>query len=816
MLISYSWLKELVRLPASARAEDIAKRLSLSTVEVEGVRQEGADLEKIVVGVIKKIEPHAYADRLRVLQVDAGGKNPLAIVCGGSNLRVGQKVAVALLGARVRWHGKGALVELKHVAIRGVSSEGMICASTEIGLEERFPLKEEKEILDISDISARAGTPLKSALGLGQSAVLEIDNKSLSNRPDLWGYVGIAREVSAISKAPLTLKTPSAIKAGKGIVLRVSVHDKKLCPRYTAVALRGVKAVSSPAWMQEMLRASGVRPINAIVDVTNYVMLEIGQPMHAFDYDAVKDARGVVEIVVRVAKQREEFTTLDGHKHTLHDTMLLIANKTRAIALAGVMGGDLSAVADTTHTIILESATFNARVIRRTSNTLGLRTESSARFEKGLDPAQAEWGLRRAVELYKRIFPGAEIASAVADVYSEKVKPLVITLEEAVLHKKLGIKISLKDARQILERLGFGVLARGASLRVQVPSYRRRDINLSEDVIEEIARIHGFEHIKSQLPKINMSVPARDPLHALARALCTRMAYEYGFHEVVSYAFVRAEALAALGLKPEDFLTLSHPLSEERPYVATTLAPNLLEAVEKNQHGFERIALFEVAPVFLGAHSAKGVDDGIGGRLPYQPLHFGCVGSDKKETYAFAYVRDALEHVFGAIGYDLKFKKTQEAASWHKRGAAVDILCAGKKVGYCAVVGRRAQGLFSIHNETVAAEIDLSAVAETKLRVKSYRAPSVFPAVMRDIALVVDESAAYADIQETLARAHRLVQGVELFDSYKGGSVGAGKKSLAFHITYQSNERTLTTEEADAAHKELIARVVRAYKAEVR
>ncbi|MBI5229754.1 MAG: phenylalanine--tRNA ligase subunit beta [Candidatus Magasanikbacteria bacterium] len=816
MLISFSWLKELVTLPARVRAEDVAKRLSLSTVEVEGVRQQGADLENIVVGIIKKIEPHPNADRLRVTQVDTGGKNPLTIVCGGSNLRVGQKVAVACVGAHVRWHGEGELVELTHTTIRGVASEGMICASTEIGLGERFPLKDEKEILDISDCAARAGTPLTEAFGLGQSAVLEIDNKSLSNRPDLWGYTGIAREVSALFKAPLVLKTPPAIKTGKGIALRVSVQDTVACPRYMAVALKGVKAVPSPAWMQERLHASGVRSINAVVDVTNYVMLEIGQPMHAFDYDAIKDARGAVEIVVRPAKQREEFTTLDGHKHTLHDKMLLIANKTRAVALAGVMGGDLSAIADTTHTIILESANFNARSIRRTSNTLSLRTESSARFEKSLDPAQAEQGLRRAVELYKKIFPSVEIASIVADTYSKKAKSLVITLAEAVLQKKFGIRISLKEVRQIFERLGFGVSVRGKNLRVEVPSYRARDINVSEDLVEEVVRIHGYEHIKAALPKIHMLVPAHAPLHMLARALKMRMAYENKFHESVSYAFVRAGALTALGLKPENHLMLSHPLSEERPYVTTTLAANLLEAVEKNQHGNDRVALFEVAPVFLPEHLKQGVDDGAIGRLPYQPLHFGCVYSDKNETHSFAYVRDSLESAFGAAGYDLKFIKAQEGARWWRANTAVDIWCADKKVGYCTIVGRHTQGLFGISHEAVVAEIDLSLVAKTNFRVKSYHVPSPFPAVTRDVALVMNESVQYADVQETLTHAHALVKNVELFDSYHGEHVDAGKKSLAFHITYQSNERTLTADEADAAHKALIAKVVHRYKAQVR
>src|SRR3989338_5643835 len=380
MLISFNWLKQHVTLPNSATPFEVAEKLKLSTVEVEGIKHQGKHLENIVVGKILSCEKHPNADKLKVCSVDVG-KEKVTIVCGGSNVADGMMVVVAKSGAKVKWHGEGDLVELKPTVIRGVESNGMICGADEVGLLELFPKKEEKEIVDLSGRKLKAGEPLAAALSLSD-VIFEIDNKSLSNRPDLWGHYGIAREVAALFGREVAAYAVPEIKEGKEVKLSVKVEDEKLCPKYLAVAVSGIKIEESPAWLKERLAAVGLRPINNIVDITNFVMLDLGQPMHAFDAAQIVNTKSGQKIIVRHAGDGEEFTTLDGKKHKLDSNMLVIANAEKAVALAGVMGGLASGVNDNTTSIVFESANFDAASIRRTSTKLGLRTDSSARFEK--------------------------------------------------------------------------------------------------------------------------------------------------------------------------------------------------------------------------------------------------------------------------------------------------------------------------------------------------------------------------------------------------------------------------------------------------
>src|SRR3990167_1566474 len=405
MLISFNWLKQYTGLPSSTTPEEIAEKLKLSTVEGEKVDRQGKDLKTIVVGLVNKVVKHPEADKLKVCTVNDGAQDWQG-VCGGSNVKEGMKVAFGRIGAKVRWHGEGELVVLAKAKIRGVESFGMICASTEIGLGDRFPLKEEKEILDLSEIldigNWKLGYELAKVLGM-DDVIFEIDNKSLSNRPDLWGHYGIAREVAALFKKALiaypikkTKKQDTRNKQIQNYKLQIDVEDKKLCPRYMAVAIDGIKIASSPDWLQKKLLAVGLRPINNIVDITNYIMLDLGQPMHAFDSLKLKNQNGKFTIVVRRATDGERFTTLDGKECELASDNLVIANENKAIALAGVIGGLDSGIGDETTTIIYESANFNAANVRRTSVKLGLRTDSSARFEKSLDPNNCEPAMRKA------------------------------------------------------------------------------------------------------------------------------------------------------------------------------------------------------------------------------------------------------------------------------------------------------------------------------------------------------------------------------------------------------------------------------------
>jgi len=591
MLISKNWLSDYVNLE-KVTPEDLAEKLTIRTVEIEGVSTLGELLHNVVIGLVNKVEKHPDADRLKVCHVDIGN-GEVQVVCGGSNVTKGMKVALGKLGAKVKWHGEEELIELKKTKIRGVESFGMICASEEIGLGELFPQKDEKEIIDLSHLDFEIGTPLMKALAQ-DDVVLEVDNKSMTHRPDLWGHYGIAREASAIYQKKLIEYKPAKIKAGRKRKLSAKVKDKILCPRYMAVAMSGIKIGSSPSWMQSRLQSVGVRPINNIVDITNYVMLDIGQPMHAFDGSKIGD-----EIIIRNAKKGEGIDTLDGQKQTLTSENLVIADKNKAIAIAGVIGGANSEVEEGTTDIVFESANFDSTNVRKTSTAIGVRTDSSSRFEKSLDPNNAEIALRRAVELVKELIPGAEVSSNIVDESNFELNQGPIEIDFSYIEERIGESIEMGIAVNILDRLGFGVKVKGGVFSVSVPSWRAtKDISIAEDIVEEVARIYGYENIQPTLPTFGIKPPANNPIRSLERKITEQLAYGQGYSEVHNYSFVSGQTIVRVGLNKKDYLELDNPVSKERPYLRKHLIPNLLEKIEMNAHRFNSVKLFEIGRTF--------------------------------------------------------------------------------------------------------------------------------------------------------------------------------------------------------------------------
>ncbi len=791
MLLSKEWLEEFVRLPKKYSDEEIARRLSSCTVEVEGVKSGSVqDLSGIVVGEIIELKPHPNADRLRIAMTRVSPKkDPIVIVCGGSNLAIGMKVAVALPGGRVRWHGEGELVELEKSTIRGVASEGMICAASEIGLSERFPSTNDREILDLSFLSSPAGTPLAECLPR-QDTVFDVDNKSLSNRPDLWGHRGMARELGAVLATPFVDKKLPPIKPSSHIKLSVTVQEKELCERYMAVVLSGVSIIPAPSWMQQRLRSCGVRPINAIVDVTNYVMLEYGQPMHAFDYDLVKEKNGHVALQVRPAKKGESLRALDGNDYTLLPEMLLIATTHGPLAIAGVMGGEKSGIGDSTTTVVLEAAHFNASSIRKTSSTLKLASESSRRFEKHLDPLLPEAALRRAVELYQLLFPVSNVVSAVCDTGTKKEKPLTLPISDAFIESKLGLRIPLSKASALLKRLGFELSKKGSAYAVLVPSFRRKDIVIPEDIVEEIIRFTGYDCLPSALPPVHARMPQKYPIASLIADLKNRLSLHYGFNEVHNYAFVAPSTLTACGDVPEKHSMLSNPYSDERPYLCKSLIPNLLEDIEKNQEHHERITLFEIAPVFLEQS---------------QPVHLACAVSLSRTPNAFAFAKDSIIALLGNEGYEISIDSMDHSLPWSVHLQGVVVQCNDVCIGSIAIVDKAVCVKLGIERDVVVCEIDLSLLHSLPRHERRVKPQASYPAALRDVTFVVDEKIRYADAYSTIVSAHPLIESVEPFDIYRGPQVGAGKKSFSFHIMYRSSERTLTSQEVDKAYIETIA-----------
>ena len=556
MLVSFNWLKQYVKLTDAVTPEEVASKLTMSTVEVEGVKHLASTLDGIVVGKILSIEKHPDADKLKVCKVSIGSEN-LSVVCGGSNLAENMFVAMGKIGAKVRWHGEGDLIELKPAKIRGIESQGMICQSTEIGLGEKFPLHDEREIIDLKDFVSlkNVGKPLAEVLGLND-AVLDIDNKSMTHRPDLWGHYGLAREVAALYKKDLKPYEVPEIKTGKVLKIKVSVEDQSLCPRYMAVAVVGVKVGPSPVWLQNFLQSVGIRPINNIVDITNYIMYDIGQPMHAFDRQLLTgNKEKELNIVVRRAKDGEDFTTLDGSKHKLDPSMIVISNTREGIALAGIMGGLNSEVSEGTETVVFESANFDPIIIRKTALNLGLRTDSSARFEKSLDPNLTETALKKAVALTLEFCPGARVASNVVDVKSFGLNQGPIELSWNFLFKKIGLEVDKKEVVSILTRLGFEVKEKKDLLAVKVPTWRAtKDISIPEDIVEEVARVYGYGNIRTTMPLFPIDPPETNELRELGHRLRNVLVKELAYSEVYNYSFVSADQIKSLGGEVEKYI----------------------------------------------------------------------------------------------------------------------------------------------------------------------------------------------------------------------------------------------------------------------
>ncbi|MDP2629980.1 MAG: phenylalanine--tRNA ligase subunit beta [Candidatus Uhrbacteria bacterium] len=819
MKIVKEWLSEFVDIPKSVIDEEIARKLSLATVEVEGVSSGAGKSawDNIVIGVVKEIVPHPNADRLRIVLADIGQAESVRIVCGGNNISPGMSVAVALPGASVRWHGEGESIILQKTTIRGVQSDGMICASSEIGLGDRFPVKDDHEILDCSAVSTAPGVSLAKIFDTDNEVVFEIDNKSLSNRPDLWGHRGMAREIAALFHLVFKESSLQKIKHGKGKPLTVDVQDSTGCPRYMGVVIEGVSPVASPEWMQKRLMLAGTRPINILVDVTNYVMLEYGQPMHAFDYDALRGSQsGETHIIVRRARDGEKIEALDGRAYTLTSDMLIIADEHNPLAVAGVIGGVRSSVNDKTQTIVLEAANFNGSSIRRTSNALGVATESARRFEKHLDSELPVLALARAASILQSLFPRARVMSTVVDRYVKPTptKPVTITVD--MIERIVGVSISLARASGILKSLGFVATKTQGSLSVRIPSFRRKDISLVEDVAEELLRFIGYDTVAPVLPSMPISEPVRDIQRSWIREMRRRLAYQYGFHEAYLYAFSRKEVIGACGLDPRAHLELANPVSDERPFLCQSLLPNLLEAVVSNQQKEKTVALFEIARVFIKDSTVRDPSGDASLDIPNQPTHFACAYSSKEDGNHFAFVRVVVVQMCADLGVPLDVRKESEKGTLFAKGRSAGLYCRSVRVGTIGDVSSRTRDMLGIDNAVSVCEIDIDALSQCQPVQVRYCSPLAFPSVKRDITFVVDESRVYAEIVSSLLDAHALVTFVEPLDIYRNEKIGKDKKSFSLRLTYQLPDRTLTSREVDEAHAGVVSMVEKKWGATLR
>ncbi len=811
LFVSYNWLKEYVKLKQSPK--EFAARLSLSGPSVERIHRQGEGLEKVVVGKILKVKPHPNADKLRVAETDIGGMIK-DIVCGGSNLADGQLVAVALPatagrpGAMVKWHGEGEPVEIKETKLRGVESYGMICGADEIGLLDLFPKKGEREIIDLTSTDAKPGTPLAKALGLDD---VIFDVEVTSNRPDAMCMVGMAREAAAIFDTPLLWKEPVIpAKAGtqkpekKALPLSVEVRAKKFCLRYQAVAMTGAKVGPSPLWLKRRLAAAGLNSINNLVDITNYVMLELGQPMHVFDHRKLRGGK----IVVREAAEGEKIKALDGNVYQLKPGQLVIADAERPAAIAGIMGGADTGVTETTTDIVFEAATFDPVSVRRAARALNLHSASSLRFEKGLSTEMTGTALARAVQLAREI-AGATVASAVIDKRAAPYKKLVFPFRPARAAELIGVEIPVKEMKRILTALGFRISGTGAKWNVTVPYWRDHDIEGERDLIEEVARVHGYENLPSAIPEGPLPLP--EPEAALsAEDRVKRLLKAWGLTEVIAYSFISGKLADAAGFPKETLLRISNPLTEDYEYMRPSLLPGILTIIRENQEEVPAGGLFELSNVYLKR----------AGDLPEeQPRLAIALWSSAANGSLFLKLKGLAEALAAELGIVVSAVRVTDRAllggAWHP-GRCAELKAEGETLARLSELHPAYCAKFGIDRRVAYLELMFVRALKHGSDAKRYVPIPVFPPAKRDLAFVLERHHEHAVVFDAIRKADPLVARVELFDVFEDAKLGAGKKSMAYHLEFAAPDRTLTAAEADAAADRVRAILKKEFEAEIR
>ena len=785
MNLSMKWLSDYVTLDTTVKEFCAAMTMSGSKVEV--ATEEGSEIKNVVVGKLLSVVPHENSDHLVVCQVDVGQEQPIQIVTGAPNVKAGDIVPVALCGAELP-NG----VKIKKGKLRGVESNGMLCSLGELGLTVHdFPYAIADGIFLIQE-DCQIGQDIHEAIGLNDTSV---EFEITSNRPDCLSVTGLAREAAATYHVPLNLKKPTfqGIDGNIQDALQVEIQNKEKCPRYAAGIVKNVKIAPSPRWMRERLRASGVRPINNLVDITNYVMLEYGQPMHAFDLRYVKDGK----IVVRNAAEGETITTLDGVTRTLSPEMLVIADAEKPIAVAGVMGGEYSGIMEDTNTVVFESAYFEPVQVRRTAKKLGMRTDASARYEKGLDPEGCLRTLERAFELVELLGAGEPVRTHIDLNYNEKQRNR-IPFDPEWINKFLGTDISREemcDTMKMLEIEVDGDTCISPSFRI--------DLERPADLAEEVARIYGYNNIPSTVIK-GVANASLTPKQKFRRTL-ENATVAVGCYGILTYSFISPKYFDKIALPADSSLrktvVISNPLGEDTSVMRTTTLPSMLETLSLNyKNRNAAVALYEIGKEYLPTAPDK---------LPEEPdrLTIGMYGDDADFFTLKGMVETILETAglhdctYKACGTDAPF---DEICALHPGRSAV-IYAAETPIGYLGEVHPTVQKNYEIGTRTYVAKLlidEMQPLAQTEI---TYQPLPKFPAITRDLSLVCADEVPVGDLQTAMKNAvGNILEQITLFDVYKGEQIAAGMKSVSFSIRMRSHEGTLTDEQADAAMKRVL------------
>ena len=787
MLVSYNWLKQYTNVEDNANA--LAEKITRGGIEVEGVEYLAEEISNVVVGYVVSKEKHLDAEKLNVCQVNVGEEENLQIVCGAPNVDAGQYVIVAKVGAKLPG------IKIKKAKLRGVESQGMICSLAELGLSKSVVPKNYQEGIYVFETEQELGSDVVEVLGLNDYI---LDLSITPNRADALSMRGLTYELGALYDNKVGFNDVEKEENYEATSLQVAIESDS-CRNYVGQVVRNVEVKSSPLWLQTRLMNSGIRPINNIVDITNYVLLEFGQPMHAFDKDLVGD-----KIVVRDAKEGEVLETLDGEERKLQTTDLVITDGTRAIALGGVIGGKNTEVSEETKNIILESAYFNPTTVRRTSAAHGLRSDSSARFEKGIDPNMQKAALARAVELILELCPNAVVESSVGVVNKEEEK--VVEITTSYINNYLGITLSTEEIAAILEGLSFTVEVTGENLVVKVPT-RRPDISIKQDLVEEVIRIYGYDNLASTLPKFSKTTKG-GLTYSQRMVRDLRAVYaSLGFNDTINYSLVSEEEATEYTLENHHKVRLLMPMTETHSTLRQSLVPGLLNTVQYNVARKQKdLKLLEIGRVFFGSG-----DDNI---QPKETLYLSAAltGEERatkwlKESSSldFFAAKGYLEVVFDRLGLDEKVTYKKSKLEGMHPGRFAEVYLGEKRIGFIGEVHPQVADKLGL-NTTYVFEINLDEViSESKVKPK-YEEVTKYPEITRDIAMLVDVKDEYQNIYNVIESVNsKLITKVELFDLYVGAELLVGKKSLALTITYSDKQKTLTDEEVTAVHDKVLS-----------
>ncbi|NUM25468.1 MAG: phenylalanine--tRNA ligase subunit beta [Candidatus Buchananbacteria bacterium] len=786
--LSYNWIKEYLKTNKSV--EEFVKEFSLRSQTIDRFRPIRPPFRNVITAKILEINPHPNADRLRLATVDTGqGKQ--TVVCGAPNIAVGQVVPLARVGAQVI-DQDGTTFEIKKAKIRDIESDGMICSPRELGLGE--------------DHSGIMVLPSDTKIGKKFEEVFDFDDYVLdievtSNRTDAMSVVGLARDAAAVLGGTfLTKLAEPKLKSVHDLPLGINVKESKLCPRYNAVVMTNITVGPSPLWMQLRLIAAGMRPINNLVDITNYILLEYGRPMHVFDYDKISGQ----EIIVRLAKKGETVLALDGQTYQLQPNHLVIADSQRAVAIAGVMGGADSAAYENTKTIIFESATFDPLATRKTARELNLHSASSDLFEKNLHPESTFVGILRAIELTQAL-AGGQVASPIVDIYDQPYKPKKIELDLTDVKRYLGVELKPSEIKNILTNLGFEVSG-SARFKVIVPWYRAYDVTASHDLIEEIARVYGYHKLPVSLPSGQVPVEVKDPIFYWEKKVKNCLS-GLGFSEVYNYSMVSEKLLATMGYSSAPAVKIDNPLNEDMVYMRNTLLPQMLQNVSDNLNNYQTQKIFELSNIYIPAKTND---------LPKELLKLTAAVVDEQSA-VFSLAKGTTEFLLKKMGItNYTFKSTDDNCPIWEAGRCLDVYLGEEFLGQFGIPKAEIRERFGINRGVALVDFNFQLLTAHAKAENIFEPLPEFPSATRDMAIIVDQGVAWGDVFAKVSGIDNLIVSVNYLSTFVNQNIGDGKKSLAFRLTFRSPERTLKSEEIDRVLLAVEKKLVQLFGAQIR